>query len=385
MNNLSAKERGTIFLLNTCSNIKGTTKSCALRNLLQVDYDKDNGNGETSTLYENMSIINIILRLMDNRDFNAVSNEVKKEMIYSDYYPEQAKVLTAVYMDDRRNLCQELHNKMCKVLNIPKTKLIFTSFKQEEMDSSLFSYYDYNNGEILLNTDINYSDCEPTELAQRVIHATYEHEVYNNIKTNLLSLDKLGKKERYLVVSTLMKMFVTDNLLEGGENALANSFSNEDGCSPVCIYAVYNSYEYLYNLFNKNNLNKLNILETFYESRLEFLEDLLGTEDEPYEIEACFDDCGEIEDCEDIDIKYAIIGDTMDYDMNLLYEVEHSEKNKDTKGFFYEFFKEELNDNADSFYGFFGLDMAKDEFVSEYEEFRDEYDHALEDDEENMF
>ena len=50
-----------------------------------------------------------------------------------------------------------------------------------------------------------------------------------------------------------------------------------------------------------------------------------------------------------------------------------------------EFFKEELNDNADSFYGFFGLDMAKDEFVSEYEEFRDEYKHALEDDEENMF
>lgn len=401
MQELTKLDKYKMFLLNTCSDIDGLPQSEGLKEFFKRDFSEPGRSGEIFTLYEQMQIPELVLRLMDNRDFNKQPDSIRKEMVYSDYYPNQAKTSHAIYLDDRRNLCQELHNKLCKYLNVPPTRIKLVDFKEEtDYDHDLFQYYDTKDGNLYINSAMDYSNCEQTELAERVMQGTFVHEVYYKLRKNFFRLDKLKGEERYLLLSALMKEFVVNSLNEEKCKGLSKEFKFNDAYSATQIYGILSTYNYLDDMFKKLKLEKIPAVSTLINTRIDFLTALIGTEeadednDESLEPEIEYnEEDNSVEASMDVDEERAIIEEVLEFDYDLLYAVETSDLNMLTQGMFLDFFLEEMKECADEYYKFFGIEFDDSSFEEDYEIFRQEnkaldeiedaVEYALEETEEN--
>ena len=401
MQELTKLDKYKIFLLNTCSDIDGLPQSEGLKEFFKRDFSEPERSGEIFTLYEQMQIPELVLRLMDNRDFNKQPDSIRKEMVYSDYYPNQAKTSREIYLDDRRNLCQELHNKLCKYLNVPSTRVKFVDFKEEtDYDHDLFQYYDTKDGNLYINSAMEYSNCEQTEMAERVMQGTFVHEVYYKLRKNFFRLDKLKGEERYLLLSALMKEFVVNSLNEEKCKGLSKEFKFNDAYSATQIYGILSTYNYLDDMFKKLKLEKIPAVSTLINTRIDFLSALIGTEeadednDEGLEPEIEYnEEDNSVEASMDVDEERAIIEEVLEFDYDLLYAVETSDLNMLTQGMFLDFFLEEMKECADEYYKFFGIEFDDSSFEEDYEIFRQEnkaldeiedvVEYALEETEEN--
>jgi len=378
MRDLSSADRYRMFVLNSCTNIGGLAQNHGLQEYFKRDYNEPRNSGETFTFYEKMYLPEIFVRLMDNRNFKLQPDSIKCKMIHTDYYPQEARTSYDVYLDDRRNLCQELHNKLCKYLGIPETRVRFVNFRDTKYDFDMFTYYDTKDGCLYVNTEIDYSNCEPTELAERIMQGTFVHEIHYKLKKNLFKMDEVDAKERYLLVSALMKEFAINNLREEDYSTMAKCFDYNDGYSSSQLYAIFNTYNYIYSMLKKHGIEDMPEFKTFCDSRQEFLTQLIGTqeEDDNYEefnLEFDYNEDDEsVEASLDIDTQDAIIEQSLDYDFDLLYSIETSEINKDTLGMFSDFFLEELNSSADEYYEFFGMGFRDSSFKEEFELFKED-------------
>lgn len=402
MQDLSSRNKYMIFLLNSCTDADFLPQNKRLKNFFFRDLSEPQKSGLTHTFYEHMQIPEIVLRLMDNRDFNKQSNETRKEMIYSDYYPEDAKLVHAIYLDDRRNLCQELHNKVCKELHIEPTVIRIVNFKEDtNYDYDLFHFYDTKDGILYINSMINYEECEQTELAEHVLRGTFVHEVYYKLRKNFVRMDQITGHERYLMISALMKEFVVDSLAEEQCNKLMDEFRFDDVYSSTQVYGILKSYNFLDDIFKKFNLLNIPSAKTLVDTRIDFLNALIGKEDEEDDeddfeddVEVEYDEEGNaVEVSADMEDDESIMDDVLEFDFDLLYAVENTLLNKQTHGMFAEFFFEELKSCANDYYGVFELEFDDSTFEEEYkmhrenckevEELDAEIDAAIEDDAQN--
>lgn len=346
-------DKGQFLFLNMSINNKNMLK------YFKFDSKQYKNKGETKSLYSGMNPINLVLRLMDNRNFITADNEIKKEMIYSDYYPQESKTSLAVYHDDRRNLCQELHNQLCGELGIPETLVILEDFDKLKLDVDMFHFYDPHTGKIYINTGINYSNCGAVEMAEAVIRATHIHELHNRLRTNIFNMDKLEGEKKYLLYSLFLKQFITDENYKLRRNQEARDLEFNDGYSSSYVYATYQAYDYLDKLFRKYKLEKRPELKDFYECMLSYkasLTDLSALTEEDEE---------QMDDSIDYEEDDSLLYDTLSFDMDLLYSLETSELNDMSDGLIFETVFNEMSDTANDFYSFFGYDM---------ENFEDEYD-----------
>lgn len=341
-------------------------------------------NGETSTLYEDMILPNIVLRLMDNRDFKTATNEVKREMIYNDYYPEESKTDYNVYLDDRWNLCQELHNKLCKEYNITPTLIKFVNFKDTEMDYDCFEHYNPIDGIIYMNSLIDYSNCETTELAERVCQATFMHQLHMELRKNFFNLDKIDKKQRYILLSTFNKMFAFTSLSQEKAGGVRRSMEFNDGYSTGMVYSIFSTYEYLNKMFTKYKLLDHPMLRDFNESRVCYLESLLGEDAEEDEDEEYSEFGYDEEDYEDeIDVEDGILYDTIGYDLDILYTIDTSVLNENSHKFVFNVIINEMDKCASDFYEFFGNGLKisfKDQYFDYKDSISDEDEDEMEED-----
>ena len=345
------------LVLNMCLNNK------KIKKFFSREWDTYISSGETKTLYEKMSAPNIILRLMDNRNFIVQDNDTKKEMIYSDYYPSVAKTSLDVYYDDRRNLCQELHNKVAKELGIPETLVVLEDFKNTDMDYDMFQFYNPNTGKIHINTAIKHHECDKIELAEAVIRATYMHELYYRVRTKFLIEQDLDDKQKYLLNSLLLKLYVVETLKQNKKNKEANEIAYNDGYSSGYVYATYKAYEYLDKFIKDNKLDEKIDFSNFYECLISYKASLVDMsegsdddEDEDYE--------------EDYDQRDCLLYDTISFDLDLLYDVESFDLNIASDGAIVEHFLDNMSETANDFYSFFGYEVEN--FREEYEQFKDE-------------
>ena len=335
---------------------------------LSRDFYKQRKSGETRSLYDDKNLIEVVAKLMDNRNFKRLSSEQRREMILSDYYPEEAKDNIRVYWDDRRNLCQALHNKVCELICVPETSVRLIDFRETEFDEDLFEYYDPKEGELFLNTDLDYSKCDPTEMLQRVIRGTFLHELHYKVKTKYARLESVRPAERYALLSTLLKQATTAMLGQEECHSMRDDFQYGAGYSAEYVYAVAKTYIFLEGLFRRYGLIDSPKIEKFIEEKETFFESLATQEDQESDFDPTItydEDEESVEadaDCDD----EGILGDTMSYDMDLLYALQTSELNNNANGIYLDFFLAEMDACAPEFYSTYGLDMTTS-FKEEYE------------------
>lgn len=336
-------------------------------------------NGETKTLYSGMSLANIVVRLMDNRNFNQMTDEVKREMIYTEYYPEEARGDFNVYMDDRWNLCQELHNKLCGELSITPTKLKFINFKESDIDHDCFVHYNPFDGVIYLNNLIEYHNCETTELAERVCQATFIHQLHMELKHNFYTIDKVDKKKRYMLLSTFNKMFAFTSLSQEKAGSVRRNMEFNDGYSAGMVYAIFATYEYLNKIFTCYKLTNHPMLGSFNDSRICYLESLIGNnKEEEVEVEYYYED----ED-DETEVVEGILYDTIGYDLDILHTIDTSVLNEDSKSFVFKVLLNEMDKCAGEFYKYFGngLQVA---LKDQYQDYIDAINDEMEEDEDEL-
>lgn len=359
-----------LLLINMCYHSEG------LRNYFSRDYKMYKNDGLTKSLHDDKKAIEIVLRLMDNRNFDKMDDTTKREMVYADYYPIEAKTDKGVYLDDRRNLCQALHNKLCAELQIPETLVRLVDFRNTEMDEDLFHYYNHNTGEIFINTGLNYSECGETQLAEGVIRATFVYQLHNELKRKFKTIDKLQDKHKYLVLSLLLKTYMAESFSALGDKKKRDAFLYNDGYSSAYVYATYSTYEYLKNLFSKYNLNNIPQLEEFNESRISYCAALtnssLEVSDEDEEEDDIFYDPEneEVSVEAEVNDEGCILDDTIDIDIDLLYDLEMSEINKMTEGEIFNILKRELDASYEDFYDMFGY-VTEFGFAEEFDNYKE--------------
>ena len=381
---LTAGEK-QLLLLNMCYHNSG------LNNYFTRGYKLYQKPGLTKSLHDNKKMVDIVLRLMDNRDFDKMDDATKREMVYADYYPLEARTDKGVYLDDRRNLCQALHNKICESFSLPETIVKLVDFRKTDMDEDMFHFYNHNTGEIFINTGINYAECGETELAEAVIRATFIYQLHYELKNKFQNIDELPDRQKYLLLSTLMKTFVVESHNANGEYKKRDAIQYNDGCSAPYVYATFSTYEFLNRMFKIYNLTNIPQLKTFNEHRISYLSSLNNAnkseqeEDEEFEDEenVLFDPDndemiveGEIED------DGCIMDDALDFDIDLLYETEFSKLNCVTEGELFNILKRELNSSSKDFFDFFGY-ATEMSFAEEYDRFK-ECCISLEESEEEM-
>ena len=343
------------------------------RKYLAIDYDAHKNNGLTKSLYEHLRVPEIVARLMDNRNFQNVSDETKKKMIYSDYYPESSKVMVQVYLDDRRNLCQELHNKVCTELKIPPALVEFVNFTELGIDDYNYHYYNPREGKLYLNQEIDYSECLNTELSERVLMGTFEHELHYQLRKNYAKLETVDPKQQYVLLSILLKEFVKANLnRETGINKSELEF--DDASSPGYVYSLSSTYDYLNKVFEKYGFYDKIDLEEFRENRAIYHTALVGdyvdeeTEDD-FDSECIYNaESGELIAEDEIEDDVALLEHSIEFDLDMIYAVEMSEINKRMDNFFRDFFLEKMSKTANSFYSHFGY-LVEYDFEDEYSEY----------------
>lgn len=361
-----------------------TLNSSGIKDFLNVDVKKFKRDGETLTLYENMSLENIIVRLMDNRDFKSVPDSVKREMFYTDYYPDEAKTSYDVYMDDRRNLCQELHNKLCEKLQIPETKVKFVDFRDTELDEDLFERYNPFDGILYINTMIKYSECDKTELVERVMRGTYMHQVYTELKDCFGNFSKVDGVHRYLLLSSLSKLIALSSLSDENLNGVRREMEYSDGYSAGMVYSICSTYELLHSIFEENKIYEKIDLEEFKEQRLCYLkslddEEFYGEKDDDDEFDFP-DDFGEDEDEYVSEVEDGILYDTVGYDLDILHIIDTSVLNEQVGGVVFKVLIEEIDKCAKDFYGFFGS-TVETSFAEQYAEYKRELNEEIAEDE----
>lgn len=333
--------------------------------------------GENLTCCSDKSVAELVVLLADKRKFSEQPDEIKKSMIKCDYYPDQLKTKDVVYADYRRSLCQELHNKVCAEYNIPATKIKVVDFKETELDHDMFEYYDPTTGVIFLNSQIDYSKCVNTELAERVLQATFRHQIYCEIKRNWKSLHELSAKQRYILLSEFVKRFAVSTLKDEKFKGVAKEVDYSDGFSSTGIYSVFVTYEYLNNLFTKHNLINNPLLEDFRTDRLSFVSSLT----QKNETSSC-EDFGELEGYDELDDfekslleedaidEESLLYDALQYDLDNLNTLETSVLGQQTGGYIFNVLLSEMNDCADDFFDFFGGKL-EDEFIELYKQRED--------------
>lgn len=390
---MNYRKKSIIFALNTTQAEYGISGKGVMKGFFSHDFNAFKNNGETKTIYGEETFPSLVLKLMDNRNFNDASTEERKGMIYSDYYSEDAKNNKSVYLDDRRNLCQELHNKLCKMLSTPPTRVAFVSFSANDIDADLH-YYCMDDGVLYIDGDTDYSEYAPTELAEQVIRGTFMHQMHYGTVKNFTSLDKLKGRERYLALSILMEQFLANSYRIEGKIQDRNDLIFNDFYSPANISSISNSYKLLDSVFRRYNLAKMKAVQPFYESCDAFFSTFTIPEDEESfdteEFDEEFDENG-LEVSTEAE-NYTTPEEMLEFDFDVLHEIGRTELNQNTNGFFKEFFLSELCKCAHKFYSDFDETFDEEQFaqqfndyeelMEEYDEINDQIDSALNDEDE---
>lgn len=379
----SVKSGRVLTLYSVCNN-------GLLNKFFSRDASEYKNSGETETNFKNLETIQVILKIMENAESDAV--------------PE---------------LCQELHNRIAREQHIPETKVKFVDFKDYSLDITLFDYVDAVTGVIYLNSMMDYSNCPPTELVQRLVEATYVYDLNMKVKNHIFNVEKLNDREKYLVFSEFLKICAISNLQADGNAKTAKYFSQNDSYSAERVYANVGSYEWLDKIFKKYNLDRFEEFQEFFIQKSNYYTSLIdkdlapksnSAEDEEYnpdddyckvtnlsdeelaELEEYIDD---EEECEEDELNddapyedYSLLYDALDFDMHLLNMLELSRLNRATKNAMAELFLDELDKSAKGFYGYFDYDLKKS-FKERYYDYKEDiktladYDNKNAEDEES--
>ena len=310
--------------------------------ILSRDYLKPKKQGLTTTFYSADSTREIVYRLMDNRDFKEQAPEEREKMIFTNYYPKEAKQLESVYLDDRRNLCQEFHNRLCASLKIPSTQIVFSDFKNS-FDSDMFEYYDPLSGIIFLNTNLFNGQDDILQVLISLTQSTLKHQVQYKLKTMYKNFDDFSNREKYVCLSALAAECALAELTKSGAKDDRRGYEACSDYSALEVYATEQSFEILENLFTELGLSFLPEIKDFIEEKKDFLLSLSGEDINDNNL--IMDD----EDEEEYE-RDAILNTTLCRDYTMLQEIMLSTLNQKTDGDLFEVFIGLLSENADEFY-----------------------------------
>lgn len=345
--------------------------------ILNKDFYKNAKDNVSPTFYVQDDFNEIVFRLLVNYDFENLDDKAKSRLIFTDYYPQESRTFYSVYLDDRRNLCQEFHNRLCAEFNIPKTSVRFLDFT-EDMGQDREYFYDVYNNAIYINTKEKLHTKGNTHLLEMVTRGTYQHKLQMMISNLVKDGDSYSDAERYVCYSTLLKQTVLVQLSEECYHQDREALETADEYCSADIYATYNAYNYLENLFDRIGVLDNQIVGDFVDDRMSFMASLIAQPEEESEFFEFDEETEELK--QEGFFSSALLEDTVDYDYSLLSELKSCHLNKYTKNDLFNIFLFKLDGTASDFYGYLGSDLGDDyrgDFLC-YEEQEDESDEEME-------
>lgn len=357
-----------------------------MNKILSINFAENEKQNVMPTFYSNDSLLEIVYRLMNNPDFKNLPIEERAKYIYTDYYPEDAKVLESVYLDDRRGLCQEFHNRICKDFKIPATCIVFSDFSKE-LDKDKEYYYDPLSSTIFVNTQFDFSKQATTYLLQVVMQATYLHRLQIAINNLPKCEDKLSDSTKYVCYAELLKQTTLSLLEENGRSKDKENFKAADCYCASDVYSIVSSYTKLEEIFENLYLTGSPLLSEFEEARASFMSNLPEGEEAEELTEEDLYMFSEEERALYAQGQFStgVLMDTLEYDYEMLQELSEQDLNKYTKGDLFRIFIEKLDENAEEFYGGLGSSLGDDFKYSYIEHIKEEAGLLSESEEEESF
>lgn len=222
-----SKELGAILLTNLVLN----TQNLSRLNNRKMDLL---GGGK---FIEELSPNNLYSRLLASTKFDELSEDEKRKFLF---------LRKDAAVDDKENynkimksFVKEAHKRTCGSLGVDETKIVYCDFRENPALYSTFaSVYDYNNGNIYINSGLDYSKKSPSSFLEEINTRTRSHSIHKNIICAIENPDALSDKDYFLVLMTALKHYLYEYAKKSFDAQTYDTMLVLDYCTPESVEAV---------------------------------------------------------------------------------------------------------------------------------------------------
>lgn len=222
-----SKELGAILLTNLVLNTK---------NLSRLNSRKMDSLSE-GRFIEELSPNNLYSRLLASIKFDELSEDEKRKFLF---------LRKDTPVDDKENynkimksFVREAHKRTCGALGVDETRIVYCDFKENPALYSTFaSVYDYNNGNIYVNSGLDYSKKSPSSFLEEINTRTRSHSIHKNIIYAIESPDALSDKDYFLALMTALKYYLYEYAKTSFDAQTYDTMLALDYCTPESVEAV---------------------------------------------------------------------------------------------------------------------------------------------------
>ncbi len=195
-----------------------------------------------NTIFSKLTDSQLYSRLLTDINFSKLSKDEQNKFLL--LKPEIAESVDKqnLYANEMREFVQEAHNRTCKSLGVKPTNVIVCNFSENPlMDPWAYSSYDATNGNIYINSEVDYSTVRPTFLLESINARTYQHGTYSNISKVVKQPESLTDVEFFLTLTTAVKNHVYQE--NANPEDLGNFLIADDGYTPSSLAAQIYAFE----------------------------------------------------------------------------------------------------------------------------------------------
>lgn len=190
-----------------------------------------------NVFFEKLDPKNLYARLLTNVDFEKLSGDEKRKYLFAD---RDANV------DDKgfqrkvtKEFVKEAHKRTCDVLGVDTTRIVYLDFKDNsELDPNYCSVYDYSNGNIYINSGLDFSQKSPSYFLEELNTRTRSHAIHKNIMTAIKDPEALSDNDYFVALMTALKHYVYEYAKRDFDKSLTMGILSFDYATPEAVDSV---------------------------------------------------------------------------------------------------------------------------------------------------
>lgn len=231
-----SRNLGKMLLLSTITNTQN------LNEKLLVPPEIEREEGDLKTIFSSISNTQLYSRLLGDIDFSKLSVEEQTKFLFLKPELVDSVDMQNLYANEMRQLVQEAHNRTCASLGVKPTNVVVCNFGENPLlDPWDYSAYDVTNGNIYINSEMDYSSVRSSFLLENINARTFQHSISQKTLTALTSPESLSDIDYYLAVANAVKEYVYETYDEPDDEG--HYLEDEESYTPGAVTAQIYAYE----------------------------------------------------------------------------------------------------------------------------------------------
>lgn len=169
-------------------------------------------------------------------------------------------------------LLQEMHNRMCKSLNMEPTVVHFLKFTEENglSPTSLFCTSKFDNEIYINSTSFIFQGMPIYFLLQELSGLTFERKYMKNAKSIMKDADKSTDIEKFCMLTALLHNYNWIESIDNGDLPESSCLEGYEHYSPSAIISSLDAFDMVEKLMKKAKINNDEVWKTFENDKNSF-------------------------------------------------------------------------------------------------------------------